>query len=50
MDNKVLKEKLFEAVKQKGLITEQANSGKKDFTEMLPPYEKAYRWIRKFLK
>jgi aldehyde dehydrogenase (NAD+) len=22
----------------------------KDFTEMLPPYEKAYRWIRKFLK
>jgi len=23
---------------------------KKDFTEMLPPYEKAYRWIRKFLK
>jgi hypothetical protein len=35
MDNKVLKEKLFEAVKQKGLITEQANSGKKDFTEMM---------------
>lgn len=23
---------------------------KKDYTEMLPPYEKAYRWIRKFLK
>ena len=35
MDNKVLKEKLFEAVKQKGLITEQANSGKKDFAEMI---------------
>jgi hypothetical protein len=35
MDNKVLKEKLFEAVKQKGLITEQANSGKKEFAEMI---------------
>jgi aldehyde dehydrogenase (NAD+) len=22
----------------------------KDFTEMLPPYKKAYSWIRKFLK
>jgi hypothetical protein len=35
MDKELLKEKLFEAVKQKGLITEQANSGKKDFTEMM---------------
>lgn len=23
---------------------------KKDYAEMLPPYEKAYRWVRKFLK
>lgn len=35
MDNKVLKEKLFEAVKQKGLLVEQNNGGKKDFTEMM---------------
>jgi hypothetical protein len=35
MNNEVLKQKLFEAVKQKGLIVEQANGGKKDFTEMM---------------
>jgi hypothetical protein len=35
MDNDVLKQKLFEAVKQKGLIVEQANGGKKDFIEMM---------------
>lgn len=35
MDNKVLKERLFEAVKQKGLLTEQKDNSKKDFTEMM---------------
>jgi hypothetical protein len=35
MDKIILKEKLFEAVKQKGLIVEQNNGGKKDFTEMM---------------
>ncbi len=35
MDKELLKEKLFEAVKQKGLIVEQNNGGKKDFTEMM---------------
>lgn len=35
MDDKILKQKLFEAVKQKSLITEQNNSGKKDFIEMM---------------
>jgi hypothetical protein len=35
MNNEVLKQKLFEVVKQKGLIVEQVNGGKKDFTEMM---------------
>jgi len=35
MQRELLKEKLFEAVKQKGLIVEQKNGGKKDFTEMM---------------
>ena len=35
MNNEVLKQKLFEVVKKKGLIVEQANGGKKDFTEMM---------------
>lgn len=35
MDKEIIKQKLFEAVKEKGLITEQSNGGKKEFTEMM---------------
>ncbi len=35
MDKKILTEKLFDAIKQKGLIVEQSNGSKKDFTEMM---------------
>jgi hypothetical protein len=35
MENEILKQKLFEAVKKKGLISEQVNGNKKEFTEMI---------------
>lgn len=35
MDNSLYKDKLFEVAKQKGLMTEQVNNSKKDYTEMM---------------
>lgn len=35
MDDKILKDKLFEAVRKKGIILEQKDNSKKDFTEMM---------------
>lgn len=35
MDENILKDKLFEAVRKKGIILEQKDNSKKDFTEMM---------------
>lgn len=35
MDENILKNKLFEAVRKKGIILEQKDNSKKDFTEMM---------------